>query len=391
MESFGNERSVQQGEDWNLDLLLSASDREYIPFIISSKRQNPYFAVTVASTKFEKNLRYVKTWWNSVDNQLKIPRFYQTVPEYFGEVNDIDSSKIMDLGEIDGGITGTISTADNYTASGDFYYKLKTADLTYPVDLASSLYTAMTETSIDSKVYKYTLKNDETDEHDNKPIYYAYVDYKQSTIITLLKTTNNYNNIRYGFLPNVPANTNTDATYGDGPTTRLLYYYTLAGDEIDPELGHKPYYYFYYDYEQQEIDGELKWVLVNREDSYECNLVQNFLSKDTREWRGQNYLYQITLVSGYLMSDVLNEIYSNKLNAGYNLDDYPKNEDGTWESTIDTPQTLIEARYNYIKTRWPNEFQSDIDADSPLGYIEIPEPILRPTKLEVFNNLRTLL
>lgn len=390
MESFENQRSVQQGEDWNLDILLSASDREYIPFIISSDRKNPHFTVTVASTKFEKNLRYVKTWWSSVDDKLKIPRFYQTVPEYFGEINDIDGSKIVDLGEItSAGVNANIGKDGEYISQNNFVYKKGTAELTYSVSGVGQK--TVTETSENSKVYTYTRKSDETDEYGNKPIYYVYVDYNVLETVTSTKGWENWNEIKYGFLPTIPARNNINATYGDGPDTRYLYYYTLASDEIDPELGHKPYYYFYYDYEQQEIDGELKWVLVKREDSYECRFIQNFLSKDTAEWGSQNYMYQITLVSGYLMYNVLNEIYDDKVNAGFDLSDYPKNKDGTWQSTADTVQSLIAARYNYIKTRWPNEFQPDIDEDSPLGYIEIPEPILRPTKLEVFNNLRTLI
>lgn len=285
MESFGNERSVQQGEDWNLDLLLSASDKEYIPFIISSERKNPYFAITVASTKFEKNLRYVKTWWNSVDSQLKIPRFYSTAP--------IDCN-----------------------------------ELTYVDPDADELVMNELPTSPGEGIFE-------------------------------------------------------EFTIGDTSDTRYLYRYTRADEEIDYELGHKPYHYFYFEYDENN--------LVTRIDNYECNLVQNFLSRDTKEWKSQNYLYQITLVSGYLMYEVLNEIYKDKLNAGFNLEDYPKDIDKTWESTINTRQDLISARFKYIKTRWPSEFQSDIDEDSPLGYIEVPEPILRPTKLEVFNNLKTLI
>lgn len=397
MESFENERSVQQGEDWNLDVLLSASDREYIPFIISSERQNPYFAVTVASTKFEKNLRYVKTWWNSVDDTLKIPRFYQTTPEYFGQLSPgifgFDGN-VENLGEIGGKLSLlSVTTGNSYTEQNGFVYKQKTADLSYPTSDNTDISVAMQETNATSKVYVYTIKNDPYD-----LTYHAYVDYNTETLVTdngtessLSDMWGSFKAVMSGLIPNIPASTDINPTYGDGPTTRILYYYTFSEDEVDPELGHKPYYYFYYNYEQQEIDGETKWVLVGREDEYECRLTQNFLSKDTAEWRSQNYLYQITLVSGYLMSNVLNAIYLDKVNAGYDLSDYPKNEDDSWQSDEDTSQNLIEARYNYIKTRWPKEFQPDIDADSPLGYIEIPEPILRPTKLEVFNNLRTLL
>jgi hypothetical protein len=281
MESFRNERSVQQGEDWNLDLLLSASDREYIPYLISSERNNPHFAITVASTKFEKNLRYVKTWWNSVDTQLQIPRFYSTVP--------------VDCGEL------------------------------------------------------------------------GYVDPDADELV--MKD-----------LPIAPADgTFAEFTNNDSKETRYLYQYTRADEPIDMSVGHKPYHYFYFEYGDE----------ITRVDEYECRLIQNFLSKDTKDWRSQNYLYQITLVSGELMFNVLNDIYEEKLNAGYNLSDYPQNKN--WQSTIDTEPELIIARFKYLKSRWPSEFQPDIDETSPLGYIEIPEPILRPTKLEVFNNLRTLI
>lgn len=256
MESFENERRVQQGEDWNLDILLSSSDREYIPFIVSSQRTNPFFVCTVASTKYEKNLRYVKSWWNSVESQ-DIPTFYQTVPQYYGEVASIAS------------------------------------------------------------------------------------------------------------LPTVPSTNSSNPTFGDSAETRLLYQYTLSTDKIDPDLGHKPYYYFYFEYDE---DG----TLLQRVDSYECRIRFNFLSSDTAEWGGQNYMYQITLVSGELLEDKLNDIY------------LAHGEPENWPDTT-------EAQYNYVKVNWPNELQPDIDYDSPLGYIEHPEPILTPTKLEVFNNLRILI
>lgn len=82
MQSFGNERVIQQGEEWNLDIRLSQSSLEYIPFIVSSERHNPFLAITVASTKFDKNNRYVKTWWLDIAD---VPKFYQTVPQNIGE------------------------------------------------------------------------------------------------------------------------------------------------------------------------------------------------------------------------------------------------------------------------------------------------------------------
>lgn len=249
MENNGNELFVQQGESWNLDKVLSSSNREYIPYIVSSERINPFFVVTVASTKFEKNLRYVKSWWNSPD-EMNIPTFYQTVPEDYGEIS---------------------------------------------------------RTSV------------------------------------------------------IPTNA---TTLGDTKDRRYLYRYTLSSESIDPDVGHKPYHYFYYDFSTDE-----NGILVL---DYECKLTFNFRSEDTAEWTGQNYLYQITLVSGELMADTLDAIYLAK------------------GAPSDWPDTL-EARYNYVKVQWPDELQSDIDVDSPLGRIDIPEPILPPTALRVYNNLRTLI
>lgn len=90
MQVFGNERVVQQGEDWNLDILVSQSNLEYIPFIVSEERKSntrrPMFAITVASTKYEKNERYVETWWlDFTEGSDALPLFAQTVPLYIGE------------------------------------------------------------------------------------------------------------------------------------------------------------------------------------------------------------------------------------------------------------------------------------------------------------------
>lgn len=79
---FGLEREVQQGEEWTIDILLSQSDNEYIPFIVSSDRPSPMWAITVASTKYEKNERYVMTWWLPVGN---LPKFKQTTVFDLGE------------------------------------------------------------------------------------------------------------------------------------------------------------------------------------------------------------------------------------------------------------------------------------------------------------------
>lgn len=83
MQTYENERIIQQGEDWNLDIKLSQSVSEYIPYIVSSQREHPHFVLTVASTKFEKNHRYVESWWQEIPDTQ--PRFKQTVPFFVGD------------------------------------------------------------------------------------------------------------------------------------------------------------------------------------------------------------------------------------------------------------------------------------------------------------------
>lgn len=259
MKKDNGQIQVQQGEDWNLDILISASSLEYIPFIVSNQRSNPFFVVTVASTKYEKNLRYVASWWNDLVDVYgnKLPTFYQTVPYFYK--NDVES-------------------------------------------IAS--------------------------------------------------------------LPSIPPVINSpDGT--ESKETRLLYQYTLSDEEIDSKLGHKPYHYFYFEYDE---DGSV----AQRIDEYECRLRFNFSTEETSQWGGQNYFYQITLVSGELLADTLNSIAVSK---GMPSD---------WPNTTDL-------QYKYVKTHWPDELQDDIDIDSPLGRIDNPQVILQPTTIQVFNNLRTLI
>ena len=240
MLSFGNERIIQQGEEWNLDILLSQSSQEYIPFIISSTRRDPMWAITVASTKYEKNERYVVTWWLPLGD---FPRFELTVP--------------FDLGEIP--TNGIIS--------------------------------------------------------------------------------NPYDNMY------------------------ALYRYTKQADAFDPELGHKPYHYVYFD-----EDGELVY-------DYACHIRMTVESAETSNWGSQNYMYQITLVDTIPMTDYIQ--------MAKDKDEY-KHLNWPTENTV-------EVLFPFIKERIPNWFQPDIDMTAPVGHIDVPQVILPPTKLQVNNNLRRII
>lgn len=266
---FGNEREIQQGEDWNLDILISQSGIEYIPFIISSERHNPMFALTVASTKYEKNARYVMTWWDNL-NASSLPRFYQTTP--------FRLSKEYAPGE-------TIIRPDGHA----------------PME--------------------------------------------------------------------------------------ALYQYTLTSEKVDPVLGHKPYHYVYF---TEDAPNDPK-------DGYECRLIKQIRSEVTSQWGSQNYMYQITLVDTISMADYINQAYESYPNLAW-----PKwvtRDDPAWDGNEATwvdfrnnwIMSNVKELFNFIKNRIPAWFQSDIDWDSPAGYISTPQVILPPTKLQVNNNLRQII
>lgn len=275
MEIFGNDIEIQQGENFNMDVLLSASNLEYIPYIISSERKNPFFVITVASTKYEKNMRYVHSWWNDVINGLHpIQTFYQTTPVNLGELTEAP-------------------------VVADF------------------------EGNID--------------------------DWEQRRI-------------------------------------RYLYQYTLETEDIDEKLGHKPYHYVYVDYSSGSS--------IVRNDDYECKIIQNFSSDITRLWGAQNYMYQITLLDGKTNKEVILATYE-KYGSSHPDFPIPRKPDGELYSADeqwgDSEQEYIKSAYSYIKRQWPNLLQPDIDADSPLYYIDNPETIVSPSKLTVNNNLRQMI
>lgn len=273
MDVFDNEITIQQGEEFSIDILVSASEKEYIPFIISSERNNPYFVITVSSTKSADFKAF--TWWNDPFSINEIPRFYQTTPVYIGE-------------------------------------------------------------------------------------------FEKNTIPT-----------QPYMLPNGYSNE-------ENATRRYLYQYQLTDEEIDDTIGHKPYHYLYFEYNEDDTIKSIQF------DTYSCRIRQTFPSTITSQWNSGTYHYQISLVSGETLSDVLLQkaIYEIEFE---NCLDFPIARDEKGEILYPQPEEYIEAQYDYVKTVFPTYLQKDIDINSPLGYIEVVEPILKPTKINVSNNVRQII
>ena len=283
MQSYENERVIQQGEDWNIDVKLSQSVQDYIPYVVSKEREHPHFVLTVASTKFEKNHRYVESWWQEIPDSQ--PRFKQTVPFFVG----------------------------------DF-----TADPTSFVDLIAK-----------ATIYDDTIGPDVAD----------------------------------------------DTAY------ERLYQYTVKGSE------------FKYCYTTDGIDIVLGYELRMR-----FNILSHIpglegLQGGTANWNSQEYMYQITLVSGQLMEDTLISLITSTKYSNLNWrSDLPKKSDyATTEEYIAALKNMLKNElvrkdiFNFVKQHIPDFFQKDIDWNSNLGQIWSPIPILKPTRLRVDSNLRVLI
>ena len=137
-----------------------------------------------------------------------------------------------------------------------------------------------------------------------------------------------------------------------------------------------------------------------------------FRSEITSQWGSQNYQYQITLVDTISMADYINLAHETYPNLNWPF--WPDRSDTEWikPERLDTETSeeynnrvelswvefrnsqimvYVDELFKFIKTNIPDWFQADIDADAPVGYIDVPQVILAPTKLQVNNNLRTII
>ena len=75
MKNFNNEIQIRRGETFTIDKFVENKDGS--PYIVSNKLSNPYFVITIASSKFEQANRYIKKYWLSLANY---PKFLSTQP-----------------------------------------------------------------------------------------------------------------------------------------------------------------------------------------------------------------------------------------------------------------------------------------------------------------------
>lgn len=396
MESFGNEKRVQQGEDWNLDLLISARSDEYIPYIVSNQLQNPCFVVTVASTKYEKNKRYVKSWWNSLAN-LQLPTFYGTNPIYCGEL---------------------VEDANLPTAPGEMVantFKDENGD--YVTEDPTLAETQTIEDMVTPYLYQYTKEEDEIDKAlGHKPYYYFRYDYNKAldtftlvegyecklTQTFLSQDTQEWTGQNYAYqitlvdgplmdtkIDDVYAYKSVNENVEDWPVRKAVFnndilpiagslvIFKIKGKFISNNKVFTEMYFAYTD----------KWYLFYKNDveTLEVAVTTLLLGVYSTQWLDDNYkIVEFTNLTIKAGPESSTTEYAPYLTAFNNF----MQQNATYNITRDEHKKLC---YDYIKSRWPDIFQPDIDEDSYLGEIITPIPILRPTKIEVMNNLRRLI
>lgn len=76
MRIYADRIQVERGEEWTYDVYFQ--NRDGSPYIVSSKLSNPQILVTIASSKYTQNGRYIANFWNDVSEAY--PTFYNTTP-----------------------------------------------------------------------------------------------------------------------------------------------------------------------------------------------------------------------------------------------------------------------------------------------------------------------
>ena len=76
MRVYADRIQVERGEEWTYDVYFQSRDGS--PYIVSNQLTNPYILVTIASSKYTQNGRYIANFWNNVTEAYKT--FYCTQP-----------------------------------------------------------------------------------------------------------------------------------------------------------------------------------------------------------------------------------------------------------------------------------------------------------------------
>lgn len=123
MRIYADRIQVERGEAWTYDVYFQ--NRDGSPYIVSSELQNPQILVTVASSKYTQNGRYIANFWNDVSQAY--PRFYSTEPTVIVDTSATSISNLKPPSEYgvvlpDGQTYGTFSIYAWTDNDGETHY-----------------------------------------------------------------------------------------------------------------------------------------------------------------------------------------------------------------------------------------------------------------------------
>lgn len=69
MKTFNNELVIHRGETFSMDKVVQNKDGS--PYIVSNKLQNPYVLVSVSTTRYDQNKRYLLNQWLPLSDKAR--------------------------------------------------------------------------------------------------------------------------------------------------------------------------------------------------------------------------------------------------------------------------------------------------------------------------------
>lgn len=84
MRTYNNELSIHRGESFTMTKILQNKDGS--PYIVSNQLKNPYFLLTISSSKYQQANRYVKNYWLDLKD---FPKFLSTTAK---NIRDFDTT-----------------------------------------------------------------------------------------------------------------------------------------------------------------------------------------------------------------------------------------------------------------------------------------------------------
>jgi len=85
MKIIGNKLVARRNRDATLTFRLEYENGD--PFVISSEWDNPYFVMTIVSSRYSQEHRYFKSWWISLVDEIRVKE--TNVQEVEGGVDDV--------------------------------------------------------------------------------------------------------------------------------------------------------------------------------------------------------------------------------------------------------------------------------------------------------------